>query len=239
MKQSHVVLLGALGFVALLMVGSLGWLRYAFSSYEGADRPIITGRQASRTYDYSGFSAIDVSGQWEVTVTQGTDWQVEVSYPEGLEDRIEVRLDGSTLDLGGSSRGWGWGGFGGRQRLTARITLPALEELDLSGASAVEVSGFTGDELRIDASGAVHVEGTNGRFERLDLDVSGAGNIDLRGVSVRDARVDLSGATNVTLTMDGGELTGNISGAGNLMYYGDVREQSVRSSGFTSIHRGN
>jgi hypothetical protein len=69
------------------------------------------------------------------------------------------------------------------------------------------------------------------------LDLSGVGNADLADVTVTDADVDVSGAGNVKLRMAGGRLTGGVSGAANLEYYGPVSEQSVQQSGFVNVRR--
>jgi hypothetical protein len=47
----------------------------------------------------------------------------------------------------------------------------------------------------------------------------------------------VSGAGNVKLRMAGGRLTGDVSGAANLEYYGPVSEQSVQQSGFVNVRR--
>ena len=67
--------------------------------------------------------------------------------------------------------------------------------------------------------------------------MSGAGSVDLDDVATTDAEVTASGATNVRLRMAGGRLTGHMSGAGNLVYFGTVSEQSVSSSGMVNIRR--
>ena len=74
---------------------------------------------------------------------------------------------------------------------------------------------------------AGEIAGAASRFDALMLDMSGAGNVDLGDVPVTDAEVDISGAGKVALRMAGGRLTGDISGAENLEYYGTVSEESV------------
>jgi hypothetical protein len=86
-------------------------------------------------------------------------------------------------------------------------------------------------------SGAVELRGTASRFETLTLDLSGAGSVDLGDVPVTDAAVDVSGAGNVTLRMAGGRLTGDMSGAANLGYFGTVSEETIEKSGFVNVSR--
>ena len=67
--------------------------------------------------------------------------------------------------------------------------------------------------------------------------VAGASDINLRGIAVTDAEIDLAGASNITLTMDGGALSGSMAGAGSIEYYGSVATESVRVAGAARIER--
>jgi hypothetical protein len=113
--------------------------------------------------------------------------------------------------------------------------MPALEGVDLSGASELALSGFSGTKLDITASGATEIDASGGSYRDLTLIVSGAGNVDLSEIVVDDARVVLSGAGDIKLNMNGGELSGTVSGAGHIRYRGTVREENVVTSGFSSV----
>ena len=62
--------------------------------------------------------------------------------------------------------------------------------------------------------------------------MAGAGNAQFEGIVVTDADVEVAGATNVALTMDGGELTGGLAGAGQIEYAGTVSREAVDVAGF-------
>ena len=113
--------------------------------------------------------------------------------------------------------------------------MPALEGIELSGASELTISGFSGDRLEITASGATEIDGSNGSYRELRLVVSGAGDVNLGEIVVDDARVVLSGAGDILLNMNGGVLSGTVSGAGQIRYRGTVREENVATSGFSSV----
>ena len=57
----------------------------------------------------------------------------------------------------------------------------------------------------------------------------------LRGTAATDAYVDLAGASKVTLTMDGGTLSGSMAGAGRIEYHGTVAKESVRVAGAARV----
>jgi hypothetical protein len=231
MKNSQLAVAMALGVVLAVTIGGAVWLRL------GAEPPPeLSGERGSRTVDYSGFDRVDVGGQWTVTIERGDAWRIALEAPVEVLDDIEVERGGSELSVEYES-GWCAGCFRDDQALEVAITLPALTSLDLSGATVASFSGFTGRELRLDVSGAVELRGMASRFERLTLDLSGAGRVDLGDVSVTDAEVDVSGAGNVTLRMAGGRLTGAMSGAANLEYFGSVTEEAIEKSGSVNVSR--
>src|SRR6185295_2500312 len=125
------------------------------------------------------------------------------------------------------------------RRWTARVTMPSLESLDVSGAGAVTFSGFEGATLAVNVSGAADVRGHAGRYRDLDIALSGAASVDLRDVVATSATVALSGAGSIRVHLDGGTLTGNASGAGSIEYSGTVSAERVSKSGFVGVRHVN
>ena len=225
MKRSQIALLAMGGVLAGAVFASVVSARIALSPSKSA---FVDGAQISGNLELRGFRNIDVAGRWHVNLSRGDDWRIELSYPDTLEDRVKVSLAGEWLWLRVDSRSW-WEepDF----TATADIVMPELEELGLKGASRIEVSGFRGPRLEIDIAGTTQLKGRDGRYDELDLSVAGASYIDLRGVTVTDADVDLAGASKVTLTMDGGTLSGSVVGMSSVEYYGPVSKERIRLSG--------
>ena len=231
MKRSQIALLSVGGILAGIVIVSVVSARIALShgGTEFLDAASIAGGAGLR-----GFDGVEVAGRWRVNVSRGDDWRVDLSYPEDLEDRIKVRLQGDRLWLGFKS-GVPWDEPG--LPVSADIVMPELEEVEVRGAAMVEVSGFRGRRLEIDIAGAARLEGRDGRYDELELSVAGASDIDLRGIAVTDADIDLAGASNITLTMDGGALSGSMAGAGSIEYYGSVSSESVHVAGAARVER--
>jgi len=246
MRKSQITVLSALGAIALVIVAAIVAARLIAArldsgeySGESPRAARSTGAVTNETRDLSGFDRVDARGMWEIEITQGSGWDVVLTYPQDTQDQLDVRVENGRLILEEEGREWSWFGPFGRtdddQTLTATIVMPALESIDLSGASELTVSGFSGEKLEITASGAIEIDGTNGSYRELQLVVSGAGDVDLGEIVVDDANVVLSGAGEITLNMNGGELSGTVSGAGEIRYHGTVREENVVTSGFSSV----
>lgn len=238
MRRSVTALLVGIGVVVTALLALALWAR--FTTPAGEAVPALSGQRTTRSYDLTGFSGIDTRGQWQVTVVRGDAWAVDVTYPVGIERVIEVRKERDALTLRYTAdRSW-WSDFGSNEAasISARIVMPALEAVHLSGASSLDLSGFEGERLSVDGSGAVSIDGRDSRYRALALHLSGAGRADLGGVTTTDARIDVSGVHTVTLRMTGGSLSGRVSGVSRIDYFGTVSSQDIHTSGLARVeHR--
>lgn len=235
MKTSKIALLSLGGVVAGAIVVAAVVARVAIG-WDGQARAQIDidpGETTTASRDLSGFNRIEINGSWSVAVTRGDEWQVELSYPENYVGEIDVSVRGERLSMDGA----GMRSFFGRSnaRFSADIVMPALVELEAAGSSRVTLTGFEGEQLTIDAAGANQITGEDGRYGELELSVAGANDIQLAGFAFTDADVELAGASNLTLTMDGGELTGGLAGAGKIEYFGTVSREDIDVAGFGSV----
>ena len=233
MRPSHAALLSVGGVLAGIIVVTAIAGRVALSRSHFA---VVEGSRVSESTDLEGFKEVEVAGAWQVNLTRGDEWKVELSHAEDMEERVRVHVLGERLRLGRGSSAW-WKEAGSSP--TVDIVMPELEELELRGGTRVALSGFRGDRLEIDVAGAARLEGRDGRYEELELSVAGASDIDLRGFTVSDAEVELRGASDVVLTMNGGVLSGSMAGTGRIQYYGSVSDERVAIAGIGRIvHRG-
>ncbi len=115
MENSQIVFVSVGGFLTLIMIVMAGLGRVALSqSFSGITRAeasstVVVGEQITETFDLKDFQGVDVEGVWRVSLTQGDEWQVEVSHPASLEGDVKVRVQGDRLILGRTSSGrWRW-----------------------------------------------------------------------------------------------------------------------------------
>jgi hypothetical protein len=248
LRNSQIALLAALGVVLLGIVVVIGAFRLAVSGFvddasadgSGLLDAASSDNSAETSLDLADFDRVLIRDSWVVELRRGDEYRVDLSYPADHESDIEASVEDGRLVVdredGGARGPWRWFGRG-QPPFEARITLPALAELELAGSGRVELTGFEGEDLILTISGAGQVEGRDSRFENLELTISGAANVDFERIPVTNARVELAGASNVMLLMNGGVLTGNLSGFGNVSYEGSVSEESVRVSGFGRVGR--
>jgi hypothetical protein len=190
------------------------------------DRISGNGRSATEQRDVPVFTRLDVSGAVEAAVTIGSPQSVSVTADSNVLPVITTEVRGGTLVVE-PERNFRW-----RTPVRVAITVAALTDIEVSGASTVEVSGVQGSRLALDASGASTIR-ASGRVDTLDAEASGASRLRLSELAVRDADVDASGASSIELQVSG-TLTGEASGASSVRYSGSP-SVTVDTSGASSV----
>jgi hypothetical protein len=209
----------------------------------GSGVPIVEGR------DCTGFDGLQVSHaiKAEVEVEVGADFDVRVSGDDNivplvetdvLDEELRVRLRPNTRVKCATP-------------LEITIQMPALRDVDVSGASSVIISGdvdmqsveasgaskvvaanVTAGDLDVDASGASRIE-LAGTCESITADASGASTIDLKGLSSSTVAVDCSGASSLHAGITE-SLSGGASGASTVTYAGET-DVAVSTSGASAV----
>jgi hypothetical protein len=197
----------------------------------------------------SSFNAIEVSGAYNVILTQGTAVSVIVEADDNLQDLIRTEVRGSTLVIDNKKPIYH------SKTMKVYITITDLKSIDLSGAVDVETQGkLTLPELAISGSGA-----SDGKLDldvqHLGLDCSGGSKLKLSG-SAKDVEVDISGAVDLfaydfpaesyRLSISGAgkaeinvskNLKVDISGAASVYYKGSPANISQDVSGAGSVKK--
>ena len=234
MKTSTKVLGSTLLIItAILSVGIIS-SRIYLNTVMGSDykerADIILEENETMALEVQDFSSIDFIGAWNVKITQGSTYKVEVEGPRNLLGEIELQQTGKQLSVRNDYKG----GFG-TETFTIRMTIPELEGITIAGGADLSFDGFTGEELDVTLSGAGRIRAFNSEYKKLNVTCSGAGQLDFTDLISRDANVNLSGAGEVLVNMDGGELSGSISGMGSVKYEGRISNKSIRVSGLGEV----
>ena len=205
----------------------------------------------------SVFSRIQIDGQADITLRQGTTEGITVeATAQGLK-QIHTDVHGRTLRIGlvDQSHWWQWI-TGGSATRTPRITinLIQLERIEAAGAVNIVADSLKANELRLDFAGACKLKIGDLQATKLRLDGAGAIKAEIAG-KVAEQDIDLSGAgsyqavdlvsDSIALQVSGAgkavvnaktSLKADISGAGLVEYTGNPRvEQDI--SGIGKIRR--
>lgn len=138
--------------------------------------------------DLTGFDSINAGGGYQLVVTVGESWSVNLEGDADNFDQLDSRVSDGELVLRQHSRLF-------RQRrdldLTVRVTLPAVDAVDFHRGIAAEVSGIDATALSVDVSTGAEVT-MSGTCGALALDLSTGGVLRARDLVCQSVDIDSS-----------------------------------------------
>ena len=194
-------------FFGLALIASLSLVGMAcipFGSIVGR------GPVETHTQDFSGFTKLEISTTFNVEVVRDSSYSVSVTTNQNIFDYLDFSKDGDTLKIKLKD------GSYTVASLKARITMPDLVSLEVSGASHATTSGFTASQA-------------------VKFTAGGASTIDLDGIKCGDVSANVSGASKLNGSLESGNASFDISGASNLSLTGNGQNLNVTSSGASHI----
>jgi hypothetical protein len=168
----------------------------------------------TRRYSISNFDRIRVEGPFEVRLQTGKAPSGSAVADADTLDRLDIRVDGTTLTIRRNSNGWGETPKSTRRAQPMVITITTLllrtalvnaggklaitglkgqrADLSINGTGSVAVTGVDTDQFNatIIGTGTMTVAGRSGRAQLL---TNGSGVTDARGLQVNDLIVRLDG----------------------------------------------
>lgn len=167
----------------------------------------------TKEMDFRDFSHVDAGHACEVEVIWSDSYSVSITAGDNIIESIKVVKEDETLRIRrslSSFRGLIPGTF------SAKITMPVLEGLDLSGASRGTVSGFSSRS-------------------NFSADLKGASSLAILNVSAGEMKFKLVGASKVTGQIKGGDAEFNLSGASRVELEGSASNIVIDAAGASHV----
>ena len=219
-------------------------------SRKQAGRPAVpgSGNVISQIKPLERFARVNIGNAFHVEIKESTQFSVSLSADDNVINLVEVEKEGDTLRIGLEA------GDYSDVTLRARITMPELLGVMLTGASRATLEGFaSANNLSISLSGASVLEGyveareadlringaskltLAGSADNLMVRASGASVLELRHFSIDRASVVLNGASQAAVNVRGSIENAELSGASVLIYDGDPGLGDIQTSGASKI----
>lgn len=167
------------------------------------------GNIVDTTYDFSDFNAVQLSDAFQYQITQSDTYSIAVSTYQNMVNHLDIHQSGDTLYVGTKF------GFYDHEPTSIIITMPELNQLDISGACDGSAVGFNSNsDFNADVSGAskLNLDVTAGK---TNLNASGASDI-TGNLTSADTEITLSGASQCELTGSAGDTSIDASGASSM-----------------------
>lgn len=219
---------------------SLLFLMVAATLATAFAEPATAKNRYTHSYDFSDFTVLSVSHAFKVELTFENRYEVSIDVPDFIEPYLKISKTGEKvrIDLEKLPNDIQRKLSDENTSLLARVSVPKLTKLQLSGASKVNATGrlVVGEEtLFVSLSGATELNGlvAEGR-EKLAIEISGASKADFEA-TFKKLDVDLSGASKLRFGGDAEQLAIELSGASGAQFDGNYEETDADISGSSKL----
>jgi hypothetical protein len=171
---------------------------------------------ANRDFNMAGFTRINIHWAMEIEVSRGENYSVVVSGTETQLKNIDAHLEGDCLNVRYNLNLVSFlaAPFA---RMSVRITLPELRELNIAGAATGRVYGFHSDnDFALYLSGASRLDLSDMSVGTMKWDLSGASRVSAEIKAAGDVRIRDSGASRVDLKGFGKDMDLDATGASHI-----------------------
>ena len=174
------------------------------------------GSTVTQEMDFANFTRVEVENAFEVEIAQGATFATSITVSKDLVDYLAVSVEGDVLHVKLNPHHPFTDFTLKRLTAKAKVTMPAISGLSLSGASSGSLSGFksTGSfNLVVSGASSLKMDEMETGPVRMNVDGASRVNGDLKAT---EATLVLTGASHVELTGSAESLRFDVSGASNL-----------------------
>ena len=194
---------------------------------------VENNRYITKDYDMKDFTGIVASGIVEVQLTKSNACKVSVTMPDELEDYLDVKVTNGKLNISMRQVPLKFSKKYGVWSVTAKVSMPVLRSLSMSGASKLECdSSFDlgNDTFKLELSGASRANGLVIKAKELEVEMGGATSATVSGV-FQNADLEMGGASKCTFEIDADQLHQEISGGAKAYHTGGFGLIELEASG--------
>jgi len=187
--------------------------------------------QKRETRQVSGFTGIDASSVFDISVTKGDTESLTIEADNEVLQyvRSEVRNGVLNLYLDNNNKARNI------KTLKASIVMKNLDRISLSGACKLTANDlFTSDSFKAGCSGVAKMT-VNVSTGQLNLESSGSCNIQIKANVTGDANLNMSGTSKVKGELKAMNVKFNTSGVSSIELTGSANDIIVDVSGSSKI----
>ncbi len=238
----------------LLTKTLLAVLLVAGTAYTYASPKSTFIQQKTEDRHLSGFNAVEVSGPYDVTVTQGNTESVRVEAPEDVMPHITTEVVNGVLKIYDNRHNFHWNDlFWHHKKILVYVTIKDVNSIVVSGSGDVTFhNGLHADKMNLHVSGSGDVDGAlevksletsisgsgdvklTGHAETSAVRVSGSGDYSARGLITSDTAVHVSGSGDAKIYASN-RVDASVSGSGDVSYSGSPKSVNKAKSGSGDI----
>jgi len=197
----------------------------------GGSSEVIKGSDIKQSINrkVAPFSSVTVEGGFNVNYRHGSPSLI-ITGDDNIIVHVLSSVANNTLTLSIDKS------YSSVHPIVIDISSPSLQEINLAGTGAVRLDDIKTDQLTVNLTGTGDVTVT-GKAETLKLIVQGTGDVMARNLDSDAVTVALEGTGNIEVTVHK-KLAVNMTGVGNILYFGSPQKISKQVSGVGDIEAG-
>jgi hypothetical protein len=173
-------------------------------------------QQTSETRNVDArITKVRLGGVIDLRLKQGAVASLVISGDAKYVPKVVTSQQGDTLQIDIERERHIHFGKDNKDQLRAELTLPNLNELTSQGVGAAEVTGFTGEQIRVALDGAGTVVLTS-RYRNIDARLGGVGSMTLNAADADKIELSLRGAGRIEVNGTSKQLIARLGGVGSL-----------------------
>lgn len=223
------------GAIAAAAIGAAA-IAYAFGDLHDIDKIGERDKSADivKAVDLRNFDKISIKGVYEIEVSVGPEYSIQLSGKQDDVDRAETTVSDGTLVLDQKHR---QSGEKLRRRshdgITAKISMPALSAIEVGGVVDGKVTGIAAEGFRADLSGVGDLD-LEGTCTALEARVSGVGDLDADDLKCQTVKVTVAGVGDAKVYASE-SVEARVSGMGDISVSGNPKQVEKSGSLFSDI----
>jgi hypothetical protein len=186
-----------------------------------------SGVSKTETRQVGSFHALRHDTIGEVSIQIGPTQSVEFTFDDNL---LEI-VDTSVVD--GELRIKTTDSFSSSVGLKIQVTVPSIDQLELSGVGSVHLTGFDGESLKIKQSGVGSLK-VEGKTKSVDVIVFGVAAANLKELEAETVKVVVSGVGGASVFASE-SVDARTSGVGGIKVHGNPKEKKSQTDGLGSV----
>ena len=153
------------------------------------------GPPGTLTFAVGNFDSVSLEGSDDVRVVRGPATSVVASGSENVLDKLDIRVEGSTLKVGRKRQRWGMN-WNSDKGAVVTVTVPAINAAGVAG------------------SGDMSVDRADG--EAFDASVAGSGSLQLASLAVKRAKLSIAGSGDLRVAGESETSDFSVAGSGDI-----------------------
>lgn len=159
---------------------------------------------------------VKLGGIIDLQLKQGPTASLVIAGDQRYVPKVLTTQQGDTLQIDIENNRHIHFGSGNRtEQLRAELTLPNLNEVVSQGVGTTDISGFSGEQIRLALDGAGSVTLT-GRYRIVDANLGGVGSMTLNAGDTERVELNLRGAGRIEINGHSKMLRARLGGVGSL-----------------------